>query len=238
MIWQLSAGKQWPQLAIFLEDPTSLPDLWRDPEDVLTYWQRIEEHSTLRIAQTYEAVVADPSTYRDSPDFLITVAEILVATGHRDMVLLALNHLTELSSEGEADSTWIVPLTVSLLDALGDWSAALEVLKRQELGLRESRQYASLEQNIHSQGNLLVNLEQFSNALERFREAESICRVHGLDEALADNLLSQITPLLRSGLISSAEARQQMERYAAQSIESDSAGPPRCGSTGTIRRHT
>jgi hypothetical protein len=61
-----------------------------------------------------------------------------------------------------------------------------------------------------------VKLEQFSDALERFREAESICRVHGLDETLVDNLFSQITPLLRCGVISSAEARQRMERYAAQ----------------------
>jgi hypothetical protein len=218
MIWQFSEGEQWDLLASFLADPASLYDLWRrgDPKDVLTYWRRIEEHSALRIAQSYKDVVADPSVYRDSPDLLVTVAEILVATGHRDMVLRALNHLRELSSGGAADSTWIVPLTVSLLDALGDWSAALEVLKGQELGLRGSRQYALLEQNIHNQGNLLVKLEQFSDALERFREAESICRVHGLDEALVENLFSQITPLLRCGLISPAEARHRMKRYTAQ----------------------
>jgi hypothetical protein len=217
MIWQLSAGEQWDQLVYFLADPTWLDELWKqDPEDVLTYWRRIEEQSTLRIAQTYEAAVADPAMYRDSPELLVTIAELLVATGHRDMVLRALNHLRDPSSGGAGGNTWIIPLRASLLTALGDQTAALEDLKGQEEVLRESRQYALLEQNIHNQGNLLVKLEQFADALERFREAESICRVHGLDNALVENLISQVTPLLRCGLISSAEARQRMTSYAAQ----------------------
>ena len=62
MIWQLSAGEQWDQLKDFLADPTWLHELWnQDPEDVLTYWRRIEERSSWRIAQTYEDAVADPS---------------------------------------------------------------------------------------------------------------------------------------------------------------------------------
>ena len=139
------------------------------------------------------------------------------------MVLRAFNHLRELSSGGAAGNTWIIPLTASLLKALGDQPAALEDLKGQEQGLRESRQYAPLEQNIHNQGNLLVKLEQFADALERFREAESICRAHGLDDALFENLISQVTPLLRCGLISSAEASQRMKgtprnRYARPAV--------------------
>lgn len=219
MLWQLSAGERWSELASFLADPGWLTDLWRrGREDVLTYWRRIEEHSAIRIAQTYATHVADPSRYGVWPDPFVAISELLVATGHQEMVQRALDRLAEASAD-DADGDTVIPsLRSSVLKVLGDWEAALEDLEQQEQGFRQFNQHALLERALRSQGDLLVEQLRFSDALDRFREGEAICRAHGLADALMENLRSQINPLLRCGLISQAEARERMETYTLQKL--------------------
>jgi len=218
LLEQLDAGECWSQLAFFLGQENYLCELWSGPRssptDVITYWDHLEASSTHNMLTTYKSVIERPEIV--APKMLQTVADLFLRRSAKDIVLTMVERLEQCEVGASATEETVSPSRlVRLLVLLREWDLAASHLRRQRLRCENAGISAELADIIREQAHISDQQGHYEQALEQFREAESISRTLESSDGVRASLWGQERILRRLGRLAEAE---QCERNALRGM--------------------
>lgn len=174
--WQWAQLGDWPRLAALLADPRFLSAAWPARQfEVRHYWAQIEAHSTLRLAASYQPVVATPAQF---PDALWAVCSLLGAAGQTEQALSVSEHLeNQFRAAGDIVGLQsVLSLRGAWLNRSGRWRAALDVFAAQAELARQLNQPAVWAAALGNQAVIWREQGELARARQMHHEEERLYR--------------------------------------------------------------
>jgi hypothetical protein len=219
LLVHLDAGESWPQLAYFLDKEDYFLELWdrseESKDDVINYWKHVEESTSVRMRAQYSRVIEHPETAR--PELLVALVELLSRRGASEVARDMARRLEKSGpSESPGDREDVVPSRhVRVLVALEAWADASTELNRERLACERTGNRAAVARILREQAQVSNRQGRHEEALEHYREAETICRALALRDELLTNLWGQRHTHCGSsaGLMKRDRSHRQRQKY-------------------------
>ena len=217
--WQLAEAKAWERLQALLSDSDFFMQLWAQSQfDVRAYWTRLEENSSFRMVDVYQAQIAHPEE-EPNKEFLDRLATCLSSTGHSKEALQIRSHLTEYCrASGNLGALQAALVNhASTLAMRGDADGALALLSEQEAFLLPLGACKALAPGFILKARILHTRGDLDGAMALFKRTEQLCRKQDAPGRLAAALGGQATILYERGDPAGAMALyQEQERIRRQ----------------------
>ena len=256
LLWQLAEASQWQRLYDLLSNIRVLvPWLNLMEDDVRTCWARIEESSTLRLADAcagfaQQELDVDPRgaqrilwllSHAGHPDEAIGVQESIVAHYRKH------GSPAELADELRS-LAWQLSGRASRTGRSDLFDRALQLLAESGQLCQQTQDWEGQIETLLSHADVLERQDKYRQALEVFEHAEALCRQRGDNWRLAKALREQARICCKLGDRQRATmvARQEEPISRAlddpqewiRSLEFQAAIARNCGQYETALRHT
>jgi tetratricopeptide (TPR) repeat protein len=188
----LCIAKRPDDLEMLLKDLDFVrASLQLDKYNLMRLWTLIEEHSRVRMGETYRKQLDLPENEDDGD--LTLIADLMKSTFHMDESLKLLTYLASRYRRSSEVSRLQKTLgdQASLLIVKSDYDAAMVLLKEQERICREIGNDDDLQSCLYNQARILLFRNFFDASLALLKEQELICRDIGNMEGLQRSISQQ-----------------------------------------------
>lgn len=216
--WQLAEAEAWPRLQDLLADLDFFRRAWPGSEmEVKEYWARVEDHSSIRLADAYR----DPISASDpDPEWAFGLSKLLLDTAHVEEARTLLQRLVE-RCRARRDRVSLQRALVNLAVALQRQEALerAEALLQEAAGIsREQDDDAGLTTCLANRAAILLIREELQKAVELLSEQEQVCRRIEDQAGLALTLGNRAVANRRMGRLDDALTlhREEEEIYRRQ----------------------
>ncbi len=218
--WQLAEAKEWSRLYDLLAKLEFFSVAWKDNQwEVRAYWTRIEENSTLRMANAYGDLVADTHF-----SYLLPVSSLLADAGYVDEALRLRADLVEhfRSTDDIVNLSACLVNLAAIFQTQDDLDRAIALYKESERLCREVGNKNSLQASLNNQAMILQTRGDLDGAMTLYKESECLCREAGDNLSLSRILGNQAIILLIHGDLEGAMASlREQERFGRESGDKD-----------------
>jgi tetratricopeptide (TPR) repeat protein len=235
--WQLAEASAWQRLADLLADLEFLEAAWAaDSLEVKAAWAKVEAHSSLRLADAYRSLIADPAG--GSLRLVLFAANLLRETGHLEPALALNQYLTRRHREDGDTADWAGSLGSQAIIrlALGDLDAAMSLLKEQERMCLELGHTGGLIAALGNQAIVLKTRGDFTGAMALYKQVERLCRDAGDRSGLAAALGNQAVVTRTCGDPDQAMALHEQEERIYRELGDRDGVARSIGNQATIHR--
>ncbi|MCD6430398.1 MAG: NACHT domain-containing protein [Deltaproteobacteria bacterium] len=204
--WQLAQAQAWAKLQDCLTDLSFFQVVCENDEfEVLRFWQKIEDNSSLTCAVAYEKVLKSSDKFTD---VLFPLSKLFFARGNLDEAF----QLGKILDEKFRDTGNIGNLQASLgnqamiLQVRGDLDGAMALHKEEERICRDLGNVDSLQRSLGNQGMILQARGDLDGAMALYKETERICQDLGDVNGLSGSFGNQANILQVRGDLDGAMA--------------------------------
>lgn len=198
LAWQLCQGEAWQRLADLLADPAFFSTSWYTNDyDVQFYWSQIEQHSLIRMVDTYQDWM---DRIEEIPLVLANLASLFYHAGYVQEYLHIQDKLAAIYKQ--MDNPLLLGQTIGQRALgkmrLGEYEEALSLFKQQADIAQQTGNFIDLQSSLNNQGLVYYAQNKLEEAQLAHQQQIEICQQYnykkGLQAALGNRarILSQL----------------------------------------------
>ena len=207
--WQLKEAQQWRQLSELLSEQSFFRSAYKASQyDVMAHWAAVEKNSAHRMIEAYANIIEAPEAY--PPNLCSSLSQLFHATGY--MSKAAILRKTVIEAWGYThDVIYFRNLIehASILTDIGDFKAALTLLKDAEKYFRKKKHNKDLAISLVEQVIILCVQKKYDMAMPLILEAEDLTRSLSDKNILATTLHEKAILLIYQGELEKSLAPNQ-----------------------------
>lgn len=218
--WQLMRGQAWSSLFNLFSDLQFLSAAWESSKfETLSYWEKIENSSTLRKVDAYRNVLKKPSQISNI-NHLETIANLFFDTGNLDESFKLQSYLVDIYKNNDIKislQTWLRNLA-NTFRIRGNPDKALTLLLEQESLCIELGCMEGLENSFLDQALILRSYGDLDKAMTLLKKMEKLSEELNDNKARSYSMVNQAIILRDKGDIDGAMTLFKKQERLCQEI--------------------